>query len=170
MRAEMLSTSLSGSAMADFLQRPRLETLRPLDCYLTSRDYTLLEAHLLRLLDGGTDTDPLLARLIRTKLADARLVLTDDVEPTVATGNSRIVFATDGGREVERVLVHWDGHVALGPALPVQSLAGATLLGMRVGQRAPLIRPDGSVGYVTLDAVLHQPEAARRLMRARQGS
>lgn len=167
MRAELLPTSSAGSGVADLLQRPRLETLRPLVCCLTSRDYTLLEAHLWRLLEGGADADLLLARLIRTKLADARLVLSDDIEPTVATGNSHVVFTADGGREVSRVLVHWDDDAVSGPTLPIPSLPGATLLGMHVGQRAPLIRPDGSVGYVALEAVLRQPEAARRQVRTR---
>lgn len=146
---------------------PRLETIRPVTSRLTSRDYTLLEAHLWRLLeaDGVSPNDQLLARLIRTKLADATVVLSDDIEPSVATGNSRIRFSIDDGPAESRILAHWDSLGGVDDVLPIPTLAGVSLLGMAAGQRAPLLRADGSIGAVQLDAVTYQPEAQRRAVR-----
>lgn len=157
---------------AEFARRPgpRLETMRPVTSRLTSRDYTLLEAHLWRLLESDTASpiDRLLARLIRTKLADAAVVLSDDIEPLVATGNSRIRFSIDDRPAESRLLAHWDSQASVDSLLPIPTFAGVTLLGMAAGQRAPLLRADGSIGAVQLVAVTYQPEAARRAVRVGQ--
>jgi hypothetical protein len=47
------------------------------------------------------------------------------------------------------------------------TLPGATLLGMRAGQSAPLLRADGTIGQVVLKDVAFQPEAAAALARRR---
>lgn len=147
---------------------PRIEWMRPLQSCLTCKDYTLLEGHLLNLGSSGKE-DPLLARLIRTKLADTRVVLSDDVAPDVATANSRIVLREEDAPESEKVLVHWDHECTNSFALPICSLLGTTLLGMRAGERAALLRDDGTVSSVELLRVDFQPEAARRATM-RQGS
>jgi regulator of nucleoside diphosphate kinase len=135
--------------------------LQPVDgCCLTSRDYTLLEGHLLRMGDSDSGAEPVLAALIRAKLARARVVLSADVDPDVATGGSRIVYSADEGPEQRRTLVHWDSPGE--DPLPVASLLGATLLGMRVGQLALVPRHDGGASRVSLVAVPLQPEAARK--------
>jgi hypothetical protein len=150
---------------------PRLETIRPITSRLTSRDYTLLEAHLWRLLefDRPAPGEQLLTRLIRTKLADAVVVLSDDIEPTIATGNSRVTFRIDGGPAECRRLVHWDGPDAAGQSLRIPTFLGVAVLGLAEGQRAPLLRADGSIGSVALDAVTCQPEARRRAARSGEG-
>ncbi len=134
-----------------------VDALRPFECWLTGRDHALLEGHLLRSVDSL-----LLSRLIRAKLADARLVLSDDVESDIATGNSHIVYSVDGKPDESRVLVHWDHEAMVEYSLPVNTLLGVTLLGMKAGQRAPLMRADGTVGEVFLRQIAFQPEAARR--------
>lgn len=132
------------------------------ECCLTSRDYTLLEGLLVGLTEGRAPADPLLVRLVRTKLANARVVLAADVAPDIATGNSRISFSIDGEAPTTRVLAHWEeGHEAT-EVLTVRTLLGATLLGMNVGQQAVLLRGDRPAGCVALHDVLFQPEAARR--------
>ncbi len=146
---------------------PRLETMRPVTSRLTSRDYTLLEAHLWRLLDAdcAPSDDRLLARLIRTKLADATVVLSDDIEPSIATGNSRIRFSIDDRPAESRLLAHWSSQASVDSLLPIPTFVGVTVLGMAAGQRSPLLRADGSIGAVQLDAVTYQPEAERRAVR-----
>lgn len=143
----------------------RLEALRPLRCCVTAKDYSLLESRLIELRGRNEGTAPLLVQLIRTKLADAEIVLSDDVAPDVATTNSRVVFAVDGGAAETAVLVHWEHGVARDFTLPITTLLGATLLGMRAGERSPLLQSDGSIREVTLEEIAFQPEAARRAMR-----
>lgn len=130
------------------------------ESFLTSRDYTLLEGHLYRLGEDGPQ--PLLARLIRTRLSHARVVLTGDVDADVATGDSRVVISVDGRPDESRLLVHWDDSRVTGDTLRVATLLGVTVLGMRAGQEARLLRADGSLGRVLLREVAFQPEAFRR--------
>lgn len=140
----------------------RLQRLRPLRCCLTIKDYGLLE-HLLIELHGDEEArSPLLAQFIRAKLADADLVFPEDVGAEVATLNSRILFVVDGGVAEPGILVQREDEMARHPALSIRTLLGAILLGMRVGQRAPLLRGDARVGEVLLESVVFQPEAARR--------
>jgi regulator of nucleoside diphosphate kinase len=137
------------------------------ECCLTSKDYTLLEGHLLGFAETGPADGPMIPRLIRSKLAHARVVLTGDVDPDVATGNSRIAFSIDGLEPQQRALVHWspdEGDVVL-----VGSILGATLIGMRAGQRGAVPRADGSTAEIVLHEVLFQPEAARALRARRRG-
>lgn len=129
------------------------------ESFLTSRDYTLLEGHLYR--RGEDGPQPLLARLIRAKLSHARVVLTGDVDADVATGDSRVVIAVDGRPDESRLLVHWDDDRVRGDTLRVATLLGVTVLGMRAGQEARLLRADGSLGRVLLRQVAFQPEAFR---------
>ena len=140
----------------------RLERLRPFKCCLTAKDYSLLESRLTELRARNTDPARLLARFMRAKLADAEVVLPGDVAATVATTNSRIVYAVDEGAPSVAVLVHWEHTVARDFTLPITTLLGATLLGMREGQQAPLLLGDGGIGKVFLKEVAFQPEAARR--------
>lgn len=146
-------------------ESPRLEMLRPIKCQLTSRDYVLLEGHLLKLLAGQDPADGLLLRLIRTKLADTGIVLSNDIAPDVATGDSRLVYSIDGDTGKTGVLRHW-AHEHDGPdAVPVLSRLGITMLGMKANQQVPLLREDGSLGQVALIKVAFQPEAARQTPR-----
>jgi regulator of nucleoside diphosphate kinase len=155
-------TALGMLPGAPAMSHLRCEALRPLCCCLTAKDYTLLEGHLIKSREIGSGIYRLLGPLIRAKLADASIVLTDDVDFDVATGNSRVVFSADAGADESRVLVHWDEHYVVGLSLPIDTLLGTTLLGMRAGQRAPLLRADGTIGTVLLRSVAYQPEAARR--------
>lgn len=141
---------------------PRLEMLRPIECQLTIRDYTLLEGHLLDIASQPHPRPQLLVRLTRTKLADAQIVLSDDIATDIATGNSRIVYSLNGEAEQTCVLRHWEQEDDDPAAVPVRSLLGVTLLGMRVGQNLPLLRENGSLDHVAVTHIAFQPEAARR--------
>ena len=159
-KLEMGFDPLGGAA-----DSPRLELLRPIECQMTIKDYTLVEGHLLQLPRGTATDDRLLLRLIRTKLADARIVLSDDIASDVVTGNSRVAYSVNGEPDSTCVLRHWEHKDDESTAVTVRSLLGMTLLGMTAGQHAPLVQDDGSIGHVTVLDVAFQPEAARRALR-----
>jgi hypothetical protein len=124
------------------------------DCILTSRDSALLEVWLTRSADCELEIDPVLCSLVRAKLAAARIVLSDDVEPDRARGGSRVFYSVDGGPTMSHLLTHWRHDMPAESILPVTGILGVTLLGMKAGQRLPLVRSDGSWGSVLLQAVL----------------
>ena len=136
------------------------------DCVLTSRDHALLEAWLMRALDSELEIDPVLISLVRAKLAGARIVLSGDVEPDRARGGSRVVYTLDGGAPTSQLLAHWRPEAVAQSILPITSILGICLLGMRAGQRVPLVRSDGSFGAVWLDAVDPQMEPPSKRQEA----
>ena len=127
---------------------------------LTAKDHTLLEAWLGR---SGLSQD--LRRSIRAKLADATIVLTSDVDPDVATLNSRIRYRLGEGPPLVCLLGPSEGDGVAEPVIPLRSRLGITLLGMREGQTAPVPGRDGSMSTLRLDEVVFQPEAQRRAGR-----
>lgn len=142
----------------DELNRRSIKSPAPLpqlgDCVLTSRDYTLLEGWLIRTVESELEVDPVLIALVRAKLAASRIVLSGDVEPDRVRGGSRVVYTLDGEAPTSQLLAHWRSDaVAGGSILPITSILGISLLGMRARQRVPLVRSDGSLGGVWLEAV-----------------
>jgi regulator of nucleoside diphosphate kinase len=143
---------------APAMHAPAAPAPRRDDCVLTSRDHALLEAWLMRALDSELEIDPVLIALVRAKLAAARIVLSGDVEADRARGGSRVVYTLDGGAPTAQLLAHWRPEAVAQSILPITSILGICLLGMRAGQRVPLVRRDGSYGAVWLDAVDPQTE------------
>lgn len=131
------------------------------DCILTSRDYTLLEAWLIRAAESELEIDPVLIALVRAKLAAARIVLSQDLEPDRARGGSRVLYALDGSPPVEQLLGHWRPDAVTENILPITSILGICLLGMKARQRVPLVRSDGSLAGVWLEAVIPHTGVAR---------
>ncbi|ESR24543.1 nucleoside diphosphate kinase regulator [Lutibaculum baratangense] len=145
-----------------------LDAVRPLECCLTVKDHGLLEHQMLELAKRPRQSD-FLVRLMRAKLADARIVMTADLPPDIASANSRIGFSIEGGPEEQRVLTFWDHEALAHQGLPVTTPLGATLLGMRAGQTGVHIEVDGRQRGLELRRVLFQPEHARRSMRQHCG-
>jgi regulator of nucleoside diphosphate kinase len=137
------------------------------DCVLTSRDYTVLEGWLIRAVESELEVDPVLIALVRAKLAASRIVLSGDVEPDRVRGGSRIVYTLDGEAPTSQLLAHWRSDAVTGGSiLPITSILGITLLGMRARQRVPLVRSDGSIGGVWLEAVSSDSNRSRRAEEA----
>lgn len=132
----------------------RLESLRPFQCCLTTKDYALLESIL-----PGAERRPLLQWLIRAKMADARLVLPAYVEADIATTGRQLVYAVDG-HAAERGAIVAPGHAARPEEVPLATFLGISLIGLKAGRRGPLLRADGSVGEVLLVRV-EPPEAEK---------
>jgi regulator of nucleoside diphosphate kinase len=136
------------------------------DCVLTSRDYTLLEGWLIRAIESELDVDPVLIALVRAKLAASRIVLSGDVEPDRVRGGSRVVYTLDAEAPTSQLLAHWRSGPAAGSILPITSILGISLLGMRARQRVPLVKSDGSIGGVWLEAVSSDQGRSRRAEEA----
>lgn len=133
------------TAMCEAVQK-----IRPIKARLTRQDARHLREHLGRCEEIGGGVHVLLGDLIRAKLADAVLVDPDDIGLDVATGYSHVVYARDGRAPKSKLLSHRD-YVGTGRfGLSIRTLLGATLLGMKAGQCAPLLRTDGTAGTVEL--------------------
>lgn len=87
------------------------------------------------------------------------------VDRDIVVSGSKVTYSV-GGTSVEvGLLVHQPN---AGPRqrgiIPVSSLLGATLIGMRIGQRAPLLCEDGSVkSLVVVDTVTPNPTSGPNL-------
>lgn len=158
------SRASSGRVAADQSMCQQIEPMRPVQCCLSIKDYSILEGELLRLDPSGGGIQPLLLRLIRTKLSEARIVPMFRIPRDVATIGSRVVFSSDARGDENMSISHTDDIGGTGLTISVSTLLGATLLGMCAGQEAALVRADGSLGQVALREVAYQPEAfARKL-------
>lgn len=128
-------------------------------CILTTRDFAILEI----LHEQRTELDQSLAALLRHKLASAAVVFHDDVPPDAATLNSRVRYRVGGNAPATRIITHDATQAMVGLALPLTTLRGLALLGLREGEA--IILPQRGAGLaerITLEAVLYQPERAGR--------
>ena len=74
----------------------------------------------------------------------------------VAIGGSRVTYSIDRGTRQTGLLSHRARTASGINVIPVPSLLGATLIGMTVGQRAPLLLEGGAIKAVRLLAVATQ--------------
>lgn len=81
------------------------------------------------------------------------------VDRDIVVSRNEVIYSVSGASVEAGLLVHQPN---AGPRqrgiIPVSSLLGATLIGMRIGQRAPLLCEDGSVkSLVVVDTVSPNP-------------
>jgi len=131
-------------------------------CCLTAKDFSILEVLLERRRGFGDPIVPLLER----KLAGARIVLGEGVDPGVATLNSRVLFRVGGQPAETRTLIQQEVRGLVGLGLPLTTPLGLALLGLSEGEETGFERHGGRPERVLLDKVLYQPEAARRASQA----
>ncbi len=129
-------------------------------CQLTAKDFSVLEGMMDRL-EAQALADAAIARLLRRKLATARICFRDDVDPRVATINSRIQLRVGEGSAETRVLTHGGESALPGTALPISSLRGLAVLGLMEGDTISVEGTDGKSEVLHVVRVVHQPEAAR---------
>jgi regulator of nucleoside diphosphate kinase len=127
-------------------------------CQITAKDFTILEA----ILERTPLYDRAFRCLLERKLSTARIVLRDDVDPQVATINSRVEYSVDNGPMDNRILIHGGESTVLGLTLPVTTLRGLALLGLRADASIIIGRPHGPEEEMRLHRVAYQPEAAQR--------
>ncbi|MBX3532401.1 MAG: nucleoside-diphosphate kinase [Rhizobiaceae bacterium] len=131
--------------------------MNPDTSILTTKDFTILEV----MHDRCPAGDPL-AQMLKRKLDGATVVFRDDVPEDVATLSSRVRFSVNGGAPDTRIISHDTMTSAVGLFLPITVARGLALLGLSEGQSFSYLDVDGETQVVRLEAVLHQPEAARR--------
>lgn len=99
---------------------------------------------------------PFLGHVLRHKITASR-PMQGEVPKDVVTGASCVSYALDGGPAQMGFLSHRARNGAHRDVIPVCSLLGATLIGMRVGERAPLLHEDGAIGSLTVLSVTPTP-------------
>tara|TARA_Y100000815_G_scaffold241419_1_gene237656 strand:- start:1081 stop:1617 length:537 start_codon:yes stop_codon:yes gene_type:complete len=127
-------------------------------CFLTTKDFTILEVMRDRCL--GPD-DPV-APILKRKIESATVMFWDDIPVNVATLNSRVTFSVDGREPDRRTISHDRMTSPIGMFLPITTARGLALLGLSEGQEFTVENADGKEERVLLHQVLYQPEAARR--------
>lgn len=127
-------------------------------CFLTTKDFTILEVMRDRCL--GRD-DPL-APILKRKIEAATVMFRDDIPVNVATLSSRVTFSVDGRDPDTRIISHDRMTSPIGMYLPITTARGLALLGLSEGQGFALRNGDGEEERIVLHEVHYQPEAARR--------
>ena len=104
---------------------------------------------------------------LRQLLDNADLVDSAAVAPNVVTMRSRVrVSDPQGGQPRELTLVYPDEADAALGHVSVLSPVGTALLGLRSGEVARWLAPDGrQAGALRVDAVAYQPEASGDVLR-----
>lgn len=134
------------------LHRPsadtRADALTPI---LSRADHLKLRDHLR---NCEVARQPFLSHVLRHKIRScgtSAAVVRDDI----VVGGSTVRYAIGSDPAQTGLLVHRARTDAASGVVPVSSLLGATLIGMRVGQRAPLLCEDGTILTVTVLGVSH---------------
>ena len=119
---------------------------------LPAADYQELHSHLEECECAVRPGSKLLAYVLANKLMNTRPE--DAVHHSdLVVGGSCVNYVVDGGVPRTGLLVHRAKAGLPGGVIPVASLLGATLIGMKIGQRAPLLFEDGSIGRLLVKDV-----------------
>ena len=131
-------------------------------CFLTTKDFTILEVMRDRCL-GRDDT---LALILKRKIETATVMFRDDIPVNVATLSSRVTFSVDGRDPDTRIISPDRMTSPIGMYLPITTGRGLALLGFSEGQDFAVANGDGDEERIVLHEVHYQPEAARREQEA----
>jgi len=92
---------------------------------------------------------------------DADVVAAAEISADVVTMRSRVqVVDPDSGESMDWTLCYPQDADAAQGKVSILSPAGASLLGLKVGDQASWLRRDGSQAYLRIAAILYQPEAS----------
>jgi regulator of nucleoside diphosphate kinase len=127
-------------------------------CIFTTKDFSIIESMKQRCLG---QSDPL-AEIIRRKLSCAVVMFLDDIPTNVVTLNSRVTYSVDGGSPDTRIVALGEMRGSVGTLLPITNPRGLALLGLAEGESFTFCGSTGSAQTVTVEAVVYQPEAAKR--------
>jgi regulator of nucleoside diphosphate kinase len=134
--------------------------------FITDEDFDRLD----RLATSGQSANLPAAELLAAELERAVVCPATEIAADVVTMNSLVTFHI--GSEAERqtrTLVYPEDYPADGSGgdrLSVMTPLGAALIGMPAGSRIEYETVNGTSRLVTVDAVLHQPQAAGRRKKA----
>ena len=107
-------------------------------------DYLMLQEHLNHCETARGSSWLLLSYVLQQKIM-CLVPGTGLPPPGLVTGLSRVTYIVNGSEKQAGTLTHRARSGLGNDAIPVASLLGATLIGMRVGQRAALLCVDRSV-------------------------
>lgn len=116
---------------------------------LPADDYRQLQRHLDLCESARPPGWAMLAHVLHHKIMTAEPVPTVRVNDMVTDG-CRVTYSVDDGPPQIGLLTQRARSGLDNGVIPVFSLMGATLIGMRIGQRAPLPSVDGTVYTVTV--------------------
>ncbi len=117
--------------------------------HLPAADRQHLERHLKRCADDGTPAAPLLRHVLDHKVQSTTPLEGQCPRDLVCSGRL-VTWSVDGGPARTGLLSHRARTGSHSGVIAVASLLGATLMGMRVGQQAPLLREDGAILSLTV--------------------
>lgn len=125
------------------------------------QDARQIEIHLRRLDAARSGIAALVSEILRLKLKHARIL--EDAADTarLAIGNSLVRYKINADDDRTALLLYREQNAAIPDHIAVQSLLGATILGMREGQGAPLLRSDHTFTIVRLLDVITRPKSGR---------
>ncbi|MFP7571184.1 hypothetical protein [Marivita sp. S2033] len=131
---------------------PDIRELRMPTTFLPESDYAKLRDHLADCEAALRPSSALLAHVLSHKLMTTEPV-SGAPDTSVVVGGCHVTYSIDDGVAQSGLLVHNARAGMASGVIPVASLLGAALIGMRAGHHAPLLREDGSIGRVkVLDA------------------
>lgn len=124
----------------------------PFSGAISDQEHQQLQRHLRQCETGRRPSTPLITALLKRKIFGARVLDTVQASDAV-TGGSVVAYTIDGGPERSGLLVHRARPGVGGGVIPVSSVLGATLIGMRAGEEAPLLCEDGTTATLRVEHV-----------------
>lgn len=133
---------------------PRYAHIGARECSpVPDHDYHRLIAYHRQCDGSGEPVSVLLSHVIRHKLMTLKPVKNLDLADMV-TGGRQLEYTIDRGPVQNGLLTHCARWEQTAGVIPAYSILGVTLIGMRAGQRAPLLCENGSVRSVTVLRVI----------------
>lgn len=128
-------------------------------CTLTSKDITILQT----MYDRRRSLADPVRDMLKHKLDHALVVFSEDVDPKVVTLNTRVRYRVGDTPPRTAIITQSPMDGMVGQCLSLVSVRGLALLGLTEGADFSLPRQgDTTPDRLAVDAVLFQPEAARR--------
>jgi regulator of nucleoside diphosphate kinase len=121
-------------------------------CYLTTSDFGALES-----LIESDSFDHAFLHLLRRKLTSATLVSDDTLEDAVAAVGRRVEFQIDGAMVDSSILSHAEEAAHSRLKLPITTMRGLALLGLREAASITIENGDGSIERLQLIKVYPGP-------------
>jgi len=128
-------------------------------CYLTMRDFSLLES----LIDSDI-SDYAFLRLLRRKLSSATITFSDDLDEAVAGAGRHVEFQIDGAMVDSCILVHEEGAAPSRLKLSITTIRGLALFGLREGASISVECADGRTERLHLIKV-YRPQRTQPAVR-----
>ncbi|GHG90861.1 hypothetical protein [Pseudodonghicola xiamenensis] len=133
--------------------------------WLAPQDVDMMQRHLEHCETQRSGVTALIGEILRQKLSQAGRLGAEASSEGIATGNTVLGYRLCGDQPPIIARLSYRVRLREEPGVvPLRSLLGATLIGMAVGETAPLLLSDGSLTEVTLSD-LHGSARECRVVR-----